>query len=137
MSEDLNKIETFIAQHHVLNLATSNTQELRVCSLFYCYDKEAMGFVFASSEDTTHIKHIKQDSNVAGTIVLETNEVGKIQGLQFFGKVKHHATTKQQLCYFKTFPYAVALQPQLWFLQVEGFKLTDNRLGFGKKIIYP
>jgi len=29
------------------------------------------------------------------------------------------------------------MNPQLWKVKVESFKFTDNRLGFGKKIIWP
>jgi uncharacterized protein YhbP (UPF0306 family) len=28
------------------------------------------------------------------------------------------------------------MQPKLWQIKVSYFKLTDNRLGFGKKIIW-
>ena len=38
--------------------------------------------------------------------------------------------------YFKAFPYALALSPKLWQIKVNYFKMTDNRLGFGKKIIW-
>ena len=120
-----------------MSLATSFEDELSVCSLFYAYSKELNAFVVASSDATTHIKHIKNNPNIAANILLETKSVGKIQGLQLRGKFKELEDNSLKKLYFKTFPYALALHPKLWQIEVAYFKLTDNRLGFGKKIIWP
>jgi len=136
MDTKLQKITDFIKRHHVMSLATSDGDELSVCSLFYAYDEKCRCFVVASSEDTTHIRHIKQRSSVAGNILLETDEVAKIEGLQFRGVFKALEDKELKSLYFKTFPYALALRPKLWEIKIEYFKLTDNRLGFGKKIIW-
>jgi len=136
MDNKLQKITTFIQKHHVMSLATSDGEELSVCSLFYAYDDEHRCFVVASSEDTIHIRHIKQRASVAGNILLESDEVAKIEGLQFRGVFKALEDRELKSLYFKTFPYALALRPKLWVIKVDYFKLTDNRLGFGKKIIW-
>ena len=136
MSSDLEKISTFLAKHHVMSLATSVTDELSVCSLFYVWDEKKLSFVVASSDDTTHIKHIKQNQNIAGNIVLETKTVGKIQGVQFRGKFLELQDDGLKKLYFKTFPHARVMRPKLWQIKVDYFKMTDNRLGFGKKIIW-
>ncbi|MCK9491666.1 MAG: pyridoxamine 5'-phosphate oxidase family protein [Sulfurimonas sp.] len=131
---DLEKIESFIDKHHVLSLATSDGDELSVCSLFYVYEDQC--FVVASSDDTTHIKHILKNQKVAGNILLETKEVGKIQGVQFQGSFTMLEDKNLKKLYFKKFPYAIAMRAKLWEIKVSYFKLTDNRLGFGKKIIW-
>jgi uncharacterized protein YhbP (UPF0306 family) len=131
---DLEKIEAFIEKHHALSLATSDGDELSVCSLFYAYD--GLTFIVASSEDTTHIKHILKNQKVAGNILLETKEVGKIQGLQFRGIFTTLGDEKLKKLYFKRFPYALAMRAKLYKIEVDYFKLTDNRLGFGKKLIW-
>ncbi|MDD2449252.1 MAG: pyridoxamine 5'-phosphate oxidase family protein [Sulfurimonas sp.] len=131
---DLEKIEAFIEKHHVLSLATSDGDELSVCSLFYAYN--GLTFVVASSEDTTHIKHVLKNQKVAGNILLETKEIGKIQGLQFRGIFTTLDEGKLKKLYFKRFPYALAMRAKLWKVEVDYFKLTDNRLGFGKKLIW-
>ena len=136
MSSDLAKINTFIRAHHVMSLATSNEEELSVCSLFYVYSQESNSFVVASSKETTHIQHIQKNSGVAGNILLETHTVGKIQGLQFRGEFVALEDKSLQKEYFKAFPYALALSPKLWQIKVSYFKLTNNRLGFGNKIIW-
>ncbi len=136
MSDELEKISEFLERHHVMSLATTNFKELSVCSLFYAYSREKNCFVVASSDDTTHMEHIKQNSNVSGNVLLETKTVGKIQGTQFRGKFAPLEEESLKKLYFKAFPYAFALSPKLWVISVEYFKMTDNKLGFGKKIIW-
>jgi len=119
-----------------MSLATSFKDEVSSCSLFYAYSEELNSFVVASSEDTTHIKHIKNNPIVAANILLETKTVGKIQGLQLRGKFRELQDSRLKKLYFESFPYAIALNPKLWQIEVEYFKLTDNRLGFGRKIIW-
>ena len=137
MSSDLEKISTFIAKHHVMSLASSSSDdELSVCNLFYTYDADKYSFVVASSNDTTHIQNILKNSKVAGTIVLETKTVGKIQGLQFRGSFLPLDDSNLKKLYFETFPYALAMNPTLWQIKIDYLKFTDNRLGFGKKIIW-
>jgi len=136
MDTDLKKITLFIEQHHVMSLASSCDNELSVCSLFYVYIESKHLFIVASSDDTTHIKHIKNSSKIAGNILLETNSIGEIKGLQFRGEFHKLKDNGLKLQYFKKFPYALALNPQLWQIKVDFFKLTDNSLGFGKKLIW-
>ena len=81
MDSDLEKIALFLAEHHVMSLATTDFKELSACSLFYAYSREKNSFVVASSDETTHIQHIKQNAAVSGNILLETKTVGKIQGV--------------------------------------------------------
>ena len=136
MNKDLEKIVSFLDEHHVMSLATCGDEELSVCNLFYAFDEDTLSFVVASSDDTLHVQNIMQNSKVAGSVVLETKTVGKIQGLQFRGEFKALENARLKKLYFKTFPYAIAMMPKLWEIKVDYFKLTDNRLGFGKKIIY-
>ncbi len=136
MDSNLEKISLFISKHHVMSMATTNNAELSVCSLFYAYDADKLCFVVASSDETLHVKHVLQNSAVAGNILLETDEVGRIQGLQFRAVMQEVHDDALKKLYFKTFPYALVMLPKLWQIKVNYFKLTDNRLGFGKKIIY-
>ena len=136
MQESLRKIELFLDSHHVLSLATSNEEELSVCNLFYAYDKPSKTFIVASSDDTTHIKHILQNHKVAGSVVLETKTIGKIQGLQFRGEFSLLEDKSLSKLYFKEFPASIVMKPKLWQIKINYFKMTDNTLGFGKKLIW-
>ena len=133
---DLKKIVSFLDEHHVLSLATSDAKELSVCSLFYTFIEEENSFIVASDDSTTHINHILKNNSVAGNILLETKTIGKIQGVQFKATMTSLEKENLKSYYFKAFPYALALNPQLWQIKVNYFKMTDNRLGFGKKLIW-
>jgi hypothetical protein len=136
MSSNLDKIDTFLSQHHVLSLATCRDNQLSSCNLFYAFDIQSVSFVVASSEDTLHVEHIQENPIVAGTVVLETKTIGKIQGVQFRGKFIDLENKELKRLYFKAFPYAIAMNPKLWQIKIDYFKMTDNKLGFGKKIIW-
>lgn len=136
MDSSLVKIGSFIQKHHVMSLATSLDDEISVCSLFYAYEPNTKTFVVASSNDTTHIQHILKNPKIAGNIVLETKIVGKIQGVQFRGFFSKLEDEKLKKLYFKSFPHAIIMKPDLWKIEVDYFKMTDNTLGFGKKLIW-
>jgi len=135
-TSELEKIDSFLAKHHVLSLATSSGGELSACNLFYAFDVEKLSFVVASSDDTTHIQNIFKNPSIAGTVVLETKIVGKIQGVQFRGEFSLLEDKDLEKLYFSSFPYALVIKPKLWKIKINYFKMTDNTLGFGKKIIW-
>ena len=125
------KIEAFIAKHHLLSLATY-ADELWCCSLFYAYNPEEITFIVATDTQTLHGANIVQNHTVAGTIAFETKTVGKIQGIQFIGEMTISDEGKE--FYYKAFPYARIMNPTLWTIRLDEIKMTDNTLGFGKKL---
>ena len=130
------KIEQFIGRHHVLTLATATTEGAPYCcNCFYAYDAATGAFIFTSDPTTNHGRMMCENARVAASIVLETRTVGKVQGLQITGKVKQ-AIDGDKLLYLKSFPYAVVADLHLWRLEADFLKLTDNTLGFGKKLIW-
>lgn len=133
MPKSLEKIELFLAKHHLLSLATSADNVPQSASLFYAYDAEKVAFVVASDTKTEHIQNVLRNDTVSGTVALETDEIGKIEGIQFKAKMRM-LTAKEGGLYFKAFPFAKVMNPQLWSIELAAVKLTDNRLGFGKKL---
>jgi len=127
------KIEAFIAKHHLLSLATY-ADELWCCSLFYAYNPEEIAFIVATDMQTFHGTNVTKNHTVAGTVALETKTVGKIQGIQFRGEMKLCDEGKE--FYYKAFPYARIMNPTLWKICIDEMKMTDNTLGFGKKLIW-
>jgi uncharacterized protein YhbP (UPF0306 family) len=77
---------------------------------------------------------------VAGGIVLETMNVGKIRGIQLRGIMRQpdeHEAVLVKKAYLKRFPFAVLMNfSSLWILEINYIKMTDNRLGFGTKAIW-
>lgn len=128
------KIFSFIQNHHLLTLATMG-ERLWCCSMFYAYDPDTFSFVVASDETTEHMRNIASNPYVAGTVALETKTVGKIQGIQFSGKMESCSDILKSL-YFEAFPYARVMNPTLWSIRLDEVKMTDNTLGFGKKVTW-
>lgn len=126
----------FIRKHHLLTLATVNGEGMPyVANCFYAYDKERNLFIFTSDNTTRHGAEMEQNPNVALSIALETRVVGRIQGLQIEGKAER-GDSKAQATYIKRFPYAAVAPLSLWMVRPKMMKLTDNTLGFGKKLIW-
>ncbi|MCX7862271.1 MAG: hypothetical protein N2449_04690 [Bacteroidales bacterium] len=129
----------FIKKHHVLNLAVHGNNTLWTASCFYAFWQEKQSFIFLSDEDTLHAKLMTLNPEVVGTIALETRIVGKIQGIQFRGliyKPTEEVLSYAKKIYYKRFPYAIGHHSTFWLLELTYIKFTDNRLGFGKKIIW-
>ena len=126
----------FIRKHHLLTLATVNGEGMPyVANCFYAYDKERNLFIFTSDTTTRHGKEMEENGNVALSIALETRVVGRIQGLQIVGKAQR-GDSKAQATYIKRFPYTAVAPLSLWMVAPTMMKLTDNTLGFGKKLIW-
>lgn len=142
----------FIKKHHVLTLATSGGGVPYCCNIFYAYDAGRNLFVFTSDLSTKHGADMVKQGFVAASIVLETRNVGIVQGLQIQGEAvavkgaednggtdkadTAGITASAKSTYLKRFPYAAAADLSLWVLRPTFMKLTDNRLGFGKKLYW-
>ncbi len=135
MPKTLEKIERFLAKHHLLSLATSADNVPQSASLFYAYDADKVAFIVASETKTEHIRNVLLNDTVSGTVALETDEVGKIEGIQFKARM-YRVTHKEGALYFKTYPFAKVMNPELWCIELWNMKLTDNRLGFGTKLFW-
>lgn len=133
------RITEFLKEHHVLTLATSNGNESWCANCFYVYLKDEASFLFTSDSDTKHILMGLQNPIVSGSVVLETKIIGKIRGVQFIGelqKVENNEHSKFRIKYLKKFPFAVIINTDLWIVKLSKVKMTDNRLGFGKKLYW-
>ena len=134
--EELKQIDKFISKHHVLTLATATTDgSPYCCNAFYAYNKADNAFIFTTDTSTPHGQMMLANGRVAASVVLVTGIVGKIQGLQITGQIKP-AIEGDKTIYLKRFPYAVVADLSLWRLEADMMKLTDNTLGFGKKLIW-
>jgi len=133
------KVIRFFRKHHVLTIATSVENEPWCANCFYVYLEEENALVFTTDDDTRHGKEFTKNPKVAGSVVLETMVIGKIRGIQFQGIVSEpgeEMLSKAKRAYLKRFPPAILMDTHLWIVSLTYIKMTDNRLGFGKKIIW-
>jgi uncharacterized protein YhbP (UPF0306 family) len=135
-----NRIIRFFKKHHVLTIATTVEDEPWCANCFYAYIENENTLVFTTDLTTRHGKDFLKNSLVAGSVVLETMVLGKIRGIQFQGIVSEpdgEMSVKARNAYLKRFPPAILMDTHLWIVKLTHIKMTDNRLGFGKKLIWP
>lgn len=139
MNTALDKITAFIRKHHVMTVATVAGGRPWTAHVFYAWVADRGLFVFTSGGETRHGAEMAVCADVAAGIALETRTVGRLQGLQVEGTVRKAEGTEldaARRAYIKRFPYAAVAELSLWLLDPSLMKLTDNTLGFGKKLIW-
>jgi hypothetical protein len=130
----------FFRKHHVLTICTSVNNEPWCANCFYAYLEEENSLVFTTGGETRHGKEFALNPIVAGSVVLETIVIGKIRGIQFQGIVSEpegDLLSKAKSGYLKRFPVAALMDTRLWVVKLTNIKMTDNRFGFGKKLLWP
>ncbi len=133
------RMKEFIREHHILSLATSSDNMPYCCTCFYVYIEDLNMFVFTSDDTTKHAEQMIQQNCVAAAIALETSITGQIRGMQINGSVEKLENESLKLAkkvYLKKFPIAILKKTNLWGFTPDFIKMTDNRLGFGKKLIW-
>jgi uncharacterized protein YhbP (UPF0306 family) len=134
------RVIRFFRKHHVLTIATTVDNEPWCAHCFYVYLEDQNTLVFTTDKDTRHGREFLKNPLVAGSVVLETKIIGKIRGIQFQGIVSEpegEELERVRKAYLRRFPVAVLMNTHLWIVSLTHIKMTDNRLGFGKKIIWP
>ena len=133
------RIVRFFRKHHVLTIATSAGNEPWCANCFYVYLEDENSLVFTTGTETRHGQEFLKNSLVAGSVVLETLVIGKIRGIQFQGIVSEpggELAEKSKRSYLKRFPVAMLMDTHLWIVELTHIKMTDNRMGFGKKLVW-
>ena len=133
------RIVKFFRRHHVLTIATVVGNEPWCANCFYAYLGEENSLVFTTDPDTRHGEEFLVNPLVAGSVVLETMVIGKIRGIQFQGTVSEpegELLQKAKWAYLKKFPPAALMDTHLWVVKLTMIKMTDNRFGFGKKLLW-
>ncbi|MFA5325339.1 MAG: hypothetical protein WCR82_02645 [Bacteroidales bacterium] len=133
------RVIEFIEEHHVMTVAAAYEDDLWCANAFYAFFEKESSFIITSEKETRHALLFKKNSCVTGSIMLETEHVGLIRGLQFRATVQECDNSffdKYKLIYLKRFPYAILKGGEVWLLKLDEIKYTDNRLGFGKKILW-
>jgi uncharacterized protein YhbP (UPF0306 family) len=102
--------------------------------------------VFASRADTCHGRALAAGPTaVAAAIYLETETVGEIRGVQLRGEVvvctrlRGDASGSLRAAYLERHPVAAAHLGErdlLYALAIDWAKLTDNRIGYGKRLVW-
>lgn len=140
-SNDMDKrIVDFLSKHHVATLATFRRDHSPYCcNIFYAYDPKEHTLTFSSDSATAHVAHFTLNDRVAASVVVESKVIGMLRGTQLTGRIikpEDEMLKEARKRYLKRFPFAAAIPIELWIMVIETAKHTDNRLGFGKKLMW-
>lgn len=132
-------IIAFIKSERNLTICTVSDNAPYCASCFYTFLTEENMLVFKSERTTKHISNALQNKRVAGTIIPDIRLTGDIKGIQFVGRFivpdSKLLMSLSKSYYFK-FPFALTMNGQLWAIELQEIKFTDNTLGFGKKLVW-
>ena len=106
-------------------------------SCFYSFNGEEGLLYFKSSTTSKHASVISKNPFIAGTILPDKLNRLQVKGIQFEGKVlpKDHLYAKQApFLFHKQFPIALTMPGEIRTVLINHIKMTDNSMGFGKKI---
>lgn len=133
------RIEAFLKEQTVVNIATSVNNQPYCASCYYAFIPNENLIVFKSDPDTKHIEDALANNQVAGTVIPEKIVQAKIKGVQFTGVFKPangSAGDKAKKGYLSKFPVAGLFRGDIWIIELTKVKFTDNTLVFGKKILW-
>ena len=129
-------ILSFLKSQTLITLATSAGNVPYCANCFYSFEPSNKFLVIKSSPDSRHIREGLSNNKVAGAIIPSNLQLGQIIGLQFQGILSEPDGEKLKAAknsYYKKFPFALIMPGELWIIQPEYFKMTDNRKLFAEK----
>ncbi len=133
----------YVAQHHVMTLATNGPLGLWAAAVFYAHD--GFRFVFLSAGHTRHAQNMAAAPDIAATIQADTDDWTAIKGIQLEGTVEqlYGAQRADAMSLYATRfrflaqPVAAierALTKVNWYeLQPRRLYFVDNTQGFGHR----
>lgn len=127
----------YLKKQHVLSLCCTADNELWCANCFYVFDDARMAFWLMTEPDTRHGLLLMKNAHVAGTVNGQPKTVLLIKGIQYRGQItqlKDEAEKQAREAYQKRFPVSRKVTAPLWEIRLDELKMTDNALGFGKKI---
>ncbi|MCF8257605.1 MAG: pyridoxamine 5'-phosphate oxidase family protein [Flavobacteriales bacterium] len=138
--KELKHIVQFISSQQVFTLATTSGHGAYCTPCYYAFEPVGIRLLFMSDPTTRHITELIADGRVAGSILPDRSALGRVRGVQFMG-MAYPCDSDQEYqvlkdIYLKRFPIARAMEGELFAVRLDWLKMTDNTLGFGKKLLW-
>lgn len=137
--DELAHISKYLRKNHVLSLCAQADGDMWCASCFYVTDPENMTLYLMTELKTRHGALMQQNPQVVGTISSQIKSVALIKGIQFSAQatiLQGEDEQRARHLYCKRFPVAKVMKAPIWQLSLSDIKMTDNVLGFGKKIFW-
>lgn len=140
------KVEAFLAEHHVMTLATRGEDGLWAAAVFYVHD--GLRLYFLSSPKSRHARNLAASPSIAATIQRDYDDWPGIRGIQLSGSARELAggeETRARELYGRKFaivgklaqaPAAIveAFAKVRWYEVVpDDLYLIDNTIGFAHR----
>ncbi|ENZ5481173.1 hypothetical protein P805_02999 [Serratia marcescens BIDMC 44] len=135
--EQRQQIADFIGKQHVLTLCAGDGLDMWCANCFYVFDAAAMALWLMTEPHTRHGGLMLNNSRVVGTIAPKPKSIALIRGVQYRAEavlLSGEEAEAARARYCKRFPIARAMKASVWRLDLHEVKMTDNTLGFGKKL---
>lgn len=136
-TEDRLHIIRFLGKQHVLTLCAGDGLEMWCANCFYVFDAESMALWLMTEPHTRHGELMQRNNRVVGTIAPQPKTIALIKGVQYAGEITQLVGDEAELArvrYCKRFPVARVMKAPIWQIALQEVKMTDNTLGFGKKL---
>jgi len=127
----------YLRKQHVLSLCSAADDHFWCANCYYVFDEARMVFWIMTEPDTRHGALMLKNPQVAGTVNGQPRSVLLIKGVQYRGRIvrlEEETEKVARAAYQKRFPVSRKVSAPLWEIQLDEVKMTDNALGFGKKI---
>lgn len=129
----------YLKKQHVLSLCATDGDDMWSANCFYIFNETRMAFWLMTEPDTRHGQLMLANPRIAGTVNGQPKTVLLIKGVQYRGRIQLLSGEQETLArqaYQKRFPVAKKVSAPLWEITLDEVKMTDNALGFGKKIVW-
>lgn len=140
------RVETFLAEHHVMSLATLGPEGPHAANLFYACD--GLSLIWISDPKSRHSRELEANARVATTIAPDCTDVSVIRGLQMWGvaykvsdneRAKHMAVLENRYAFLRRTDegpkkmHDAYSQAAIYRLDPRRIVFIDNTKGFGHK----
>lgn len=108
-------------------------------SCYYAFDSEKGLLYFKSSIGSHHMELLKDNPNIAGTVLPDKLNRLLVKGVQFEGVILEpgdHLAGQASIHYHKKFPMGLLIPGETRVIRINSIKMTDSTKGFGKKITW-
>ncbi|HEX4957498.1 MAG TPA: pyridoxamine 5'-phosphate oxidase family protein [Lacibacter sp.] len=132
-------IQEFLKEASVVTIATSIKNQPYCATCYFAFVEEDNLLAFKSDADTRHIEEAQKNELVAGSVLPDKIVKAKPKGVQFTGvfkKATGAAGERAKKTYLKKYPVAGIFRGDIWVIELNHIKFTDNTLVFGKKILW-
>lgn len=130
----------FLQQQTCATICCNDDQSNPYCfSCYYVFNPRNVLLYFKSSDGAHHSALLANNPLVAGTILPDKLNKLIVRGIQLQGEVleqSHPMAKDASASYHKQNLMALAIKGNVITIRLNTLKMTDSRLGFGKKIAW-